>query len=549
MHNTSPSLAQDHLPLDLDQAIGLAMVRRAHIICKPTKPQSAGDWHQPLSNGNLAVAASRALADYAMGEVRQGGFRSSGGANGTWTICILGAMEYVIDPHRREVFWRSTVAPQRLLFAPWCALEPSVGPFTNIDLLNPLCRPAWLLEIVIQGHWLRRLAPEVTQALNTLLPDDDATDSFMEGVIAAAHRILWREPRFHQMRAALARAITRAIGSRVVDLAMRTRLLTDRWTLLGRHLNLTWQHQELYETVQQENPRLLRTVTAWLDVCVIPDADKPLHVQPAMRQAVLACGLPPRAWRYVCQHGIEKLVNDLGDSPWYRLMSTLHSLGRCGWPPPPPLRMLDTLSDVVEDLDPDSMEDDSAKAWLWKVVCTEAANAKSDTRTYTDLHDALPLWAWVMRHSGQRPDRNQQRHPIRWLQRTARALAPLYEGEDDEWSTWTHEVDWPALGSLGVVPLTSSRHLLEEAIALKNCADGYQARCRQGAYLMLSLREQLSGKRRALVGLAFYSGRWRFDNVAGPCNQQVSERVRLFAQRLAHVANQHGATHAAAQAV
>ena len=545
MQYHSSHLAQTALFTGIGGAIGHAMIRRSRQIANPSKSRLKAQPLRVSEHATLVAAAGHALTKYVMRSLHDGAIEQIESAPGTTTLRVLGVLNYVVDRRRRVAYSDTVPAHQLPLFAPWCWLESETGSWTNIDLLNPLCRPAWLQNVVTSGLWLELTNPELARLLPVVLPWKETAQTFMNKVMAWAHRALWREPRFHQMRACLAEQITLAVGTQVVELAMRARLTVNSGTLIARHLNLIWSHFELFTEVQRENPRLLRTATAWMQDCRTDYLQSVNHALAAMHSSLRAHELPPKAWRYLASHGIENLLSDLRYAPWEGLMDHLSLLDRMGWPPAPPVRMLVLLHDVVGTPDTDSTDNHASAAWFWKVVCTEAARIKADTSAYAALCDAVPLWAWALRKSGKQPDKNQQRHGIRWLMRNAAAMKPMFEQTGAEWSLWTRDVCWPRLGKLCVVPITNTRLLLEEAIALKNCAESYEHQCRQGIYLMLSLREQEGGKRRALVGLALHSGRWRFDNVAGPCNQRVNDPVRFFAQHLADVVNRHCAARGA----
>lgn len=505
---------------------------------RPLRPEAVVNDFR--TDGAMIAAAGRALAADVMSRLEELPIRTlANGAQGV-TIRLLDALDYVVDSRHRRVYVQLTCPVQQRLFAPWCWLLPAdhYGPLTHVEVLAPLCRPMWLHEVFRQGLWLRQAEPRLARMIEDELPEHGAR-AFTCKVTAWAHKALWREPAFHSLRARLTMAIQAAVGPEVMLLALRARLVRRSESLQNGHLNFVWQHQALFEEVQRENPRLLRTATAWMRTRNDPFLRGLRHVLPAMRADLLAHGLPPKAWRYLVQYGIEHLVSERDRAPWARLTDSLQTLRHAGWPPAPPLRLLPILLNVVGNTSPEPGSTDVAVAWLWNTVCRRAAEVRADTKAYAALCDALPVWAWVLRDTGRFPDRNQQRHGIPWLVRTAAALQPLREQAGPGWSPWVKEIRWPVLNDLQVVPLTDRRLLLEEAIAMKNCADAYEQRCRQGWYLLLSLRHTRTGKRDALAGLQRHGKVWRFDNVLGPCNQPVNEPVRYFAQHLADVLNEH----------
>ena len=100
-----------------------------------------------------------------------------------------------------------------------------------------------------------------------------------------------------------------------------------------------------------------------------------------------------------------------------------------------------------------------------------------------------------------------------------------------------------------VVPLLSPRALLQESIALHNCADTYAAQCQRETHVLLSLRELATDRRVALACLERRGNSWMLGQVAGSCNRQVPDWVRRIANQAAEVVRRHYGQHVQTQSV
>lgn len=76
-----------------------------------------------------------------------------------------------------------------------------------------------------------------------------------------------------------------------------------------------------------------------------------------------------------------------------------------------------------------------------------------------------------------------------------------------------------------VMPLTSSRRIKSEGYLMQNCVRGYVDQCRNGEYLLFSIRN-LGGKRIATLGVNKRGDRWYFDECLGKENSAVIEVAR-----------------------
>ena len=165
------------------------------------------------------------------------------------------------------------------------------------------------------------------------------------------------------------------------------------------------------------------------------------------------------------------------------------------------------------------------------MTCDAAHACKGDTAEYSDLFDCIPAWAWMVRHYQLKPDKNQRRKGKEWLEFMSDVLQSMALKEDvPEWALWLPPDGWDDSHRHKIVPLQSRVALLREAIALHNCADALQDRCRAESHILISLRLWATDKPVALASVERRGCNWVLGQVAGPCNQPVRPWVRQIAQ-------------------
>jgi len=454
-------------------------------------------------------------------------------------IRVCGALDYVIDRSQKQV-WAELAPPTKrernaTAQPPWH--QPLNGKFSDFDVLNPLCKPMWLNYVAARPGWSGSPFSRYQLTQNELFIDSEEMAHAMQMVIRAEWRYFCRDHAFIALRHQVATALTLHIGPSTINLAMRARLRTRPAVLHAKHLNLVLRHQRAFATMARENPKLLPALTAWLlhdkNDCVDNSASS-IDALPDIRRDLLASGLPPLAWRYLAHHGFKRLQpHKVAYSYWLALIETLKALHVAHWPPLPPRGFLRLLRDTAGTPQRyEDMGDRSAAGWFWQMTCEAAHACQGNTDEYSDLFDQIPEWAWMVRHYQLTPDKNQRRKGIEWLELMSDALQSLAAKECvPEWALWLPATGWADIHPLNAVPLQSPGALVREAAALHNCADAFTEECRCESHVMISLRTWGTEKSVALVMLERRGSNWLVNQVAGPCNQQASFKLRQLAQQ------------------
>lgn len=468
-------------------------------------------------------------------------------------IRVCGAFDYVIDRSKNYVWAESAPLTRQERCAsqqpPW--YPPLEGKLYSVDLLNPLCRPGWLNYIAARPGWFGYAFSKHKGTQKQLFVEQDDMAHALQMVTHAAWHHMAHDQAFVALRQLLTTVLTLHLGHSAVSLAMRSRLDTNNISLNAGHMSLVLRYQPAFETMARENPRLLPGLTAWLlhhnrqKSAISPTV---VDALPLMRRDVLTSGLQPKAWRYLAQHGFKRLQPyNAGPDPWVCMLQTLRSLAAAHWPALPPRRFLRMLHDTAGyPLDYEHTGEGTIAGWFWQLVCNQAHACLGDTGSYNYLFDQIPQWAWMVRHYQLKPDKNQRRKGLEWLE-SMRDVVQTRASQDSlpTWALWLPAEGWnpedDGALALKIVPLQSAGALRQEAFALHNCADAFEGRCRAETHVLLSLRERATNKVVALASVKQFGQNWVLNQLSGPCNQAVSFQVRQVAQQAAvWVRHHHG---------
>lgn len=477
------------------------------------------------------------------------------GHDGSTIVRVCHALEYVIDEAKCLTHARAAHDRAHLLIDQEGILQPTdtILAYENIDLLLPLCRPFWLNFVAYLPDGICGLSTETDLFQLPLWEHMPNAAQIVDAICQAVHQKLRVDPVFQRLRVALSYRLMEIIGTSTVHLAMRARINVKGCGLDARDVCQVWRHQDLYLRMDRENPHMLPVLSAWLYYRELPDNHGLNDAIPAMRQDLLAHGLSPRAWRYLVEHGPRSLVYRTHRVlKWRNLVEMLKLLHKARWPAPPPRGFLGFLNDTAGEPESYNCAGAGVPGWFWDWTCHEARVNAHDPQRYQDLRNKVVRWAWLVREYQPRPDSNQRRRRLQWLQDWAahqEAITSL--SDQDAWSIWLRDISWDDIKRLRVVPLLSPRSLREEGIAMHNCADRYLDECSKGSYLLLSLRDPNSDKRMALMGLRRNrnTDAWELKELSGSCNRKVQGWIKPIAEMVVAMVRQADDAHRAAKAL
>lgn len=318
--------------------------------------------------------------------------------------------------------------------------------------------------------------------------------------------------------------------------------------LSGRDYELVWQHHDTLVRLQHDSPALF-------PIFIAVFSDRAIRIEDGyheLKQALIAAGMSNNAWQRLAQSGY-RAVRPFRDcfsyqrhpaSTLVRYFNVLAACRRTGLPP-------SALAQAIAD---NHHRDEDGRDFHLLVAITRAGwdeahdqSAEAIAR-FVDaefrplLHlFALGHWRPVTLPSG-----------VRWpwfrrqLQLAQHRLSfmPLLQ------TGWTSAIDQHAHNNLVAIALTNGAALWEEAVAMRNCLGkaGYVHDCIDGRCRLFSIRDRLTGKRRATVRLEKRLRRWWLAEIAGFANRTADDGVTGFAQTLP-VAYEAASTQADADAI
>lgn len=494
--------------------------RNAHCAQEPTPCRSSNFFD------DMAFRATRILVAHVHTELQKRPLQLVQDANQRIRLRVLGALDYVIDQAHRCVWVEPSPLTARerrsKAIPPWGPV-PST-PLYKVDLLNPLCKSAWLHYVAARPGWFAHPFAKHRPLQGQLFVQPRQGVEVMLEVTENAFSLLRRTPKLAELQRDIAATLSALLGDELLELGLRSRVYPHSNCLSADHLNRVWQHRDKFETMKRENPRLLSALAAWLDDGGFLQLGNQDDALPAMRKDLLSIGLPPKAWRVLAQHGLHKLLPErFSGVPWRAMCRTLWSLHHSHWPPPPPRRFLSMLVEAAGYPQSYGTEDEKIPGWFWHMACQEAHRLRGDARAYARLVEQVPQHCFMLRAWQPEPDANQMRRGMAWVQsQTSTFLMLSSARQDPPWYPWLpHPPQHDSSGLAVWVPLRTPRDLLTEAMAMRNCADSYEDGCATGTELLISLRHPQTGRRLALVGMQLKNDGWAVTQVAGPSNRAV----------------------------
>lgn len=515
-----------------------ALARRS----KPGRPGASGAQRPHPSQvhnffDDMASEATRALVAHVYRELQRQPLQVVRDARQRIRLRVLGSLDYVIDQANRSVWVEASPLTTREsrsnAIPPWGPM--SRKPLFKVDLLNPLCRPAWLHYMAARPGWFTHPFAKHLAGQGQLFVQPRQGQEVMYEVAQTAFDLLHRTPKLAALQRDIAATLSTFLGTELLELGLRSRVFPHSNCLGADHLNRVWQHRHAFETMARENPRLLSALAAWLEDGGFLLLDHQDDALPAMRKDLLSSGLPPKAWRVLTRSGLHKLLPaHLSGPPWQIMVKTLWALHHADWPPTPPRRFLRLLLDSAGYPQSHDIKGEHIPGWFWNMACREAHRLRDQADSYSRLIDQIPQHCFMLHAWQPEPDANQMRRGLAWVQNQTSTFLMLRSAmQDPPWYPWLPQpAQQNRSGQLVWVPLRSPRELLTEAMALHNCADSYEDDCADGTTILISIRQVHTGKRLALVETKLRSGQWQLEQVAGACNRPVATTLSQQAQHV-----------------
>jgi len=210
-----------------------------------------------------------------------------------------------------------------------------------------------------------------------------------------------------------------------------------------------------------------------------------------------------------------------------------------GLPPPPPASALRRILPYV----PPTRRLRFEPGWcgvpgeVLGVALREADRLRASHEFEGFLEELRTVARWSR---NTRPALGKQQRRAGWRPLVRKALErERVEGAAEPhryWQPWESLVGEFCTEHYLVVPLEDSRALVEESIAMRNCAASMAGECQLDATRLFSVRDRVLGRRLAMIGLTVSaSPPWKVLDVRGPANRPAPRAIAQLAEDLAQM--------------
>jgi hypothetical protein len=401
-----------------------------------------------------------------------------------------------------------------------------------LELARPLATSFFLREMLF-GLGLSDFGRQLR-----LFPDYEELRAQEIWLANAAYALLRRDERFVRLRRSI---LPQALGldPEIFSIALKARPLPWAGNLTATIFNRVWRQEAMFRRVARENPQLLPLVyVALVDKALDPKAD-PVRT---LYCRVLEAGLGKAAWRYLAKHGTRFLRpawEAAGDGSRLRTaLEVLRVLEGAGLPPPPPASALRAIfpnwpADRRRRFRPGWCE---VAGEVLGVALREADRVRASHEFDGYLQELRGVVRWAR---AERPALGKQQRRAGWRPLVRKALERervesvcKFRGPE----SWDSAVGEFCTERYLVVPLDTSRALVEESLAMRNCAASMYGECLLDVTRLFSVRDRCSGKRLATIGLTVSSSPpWKVLDVRGPANRPAPRAIALLAEDLARM--------------
>lgn len=389
-----------------------------------------------------------------------------------------------------------------------------------------------------QALWMKCYAVGLRQALNLQWTGHPLIDPYVDWAMMQLEQRLWTDSARQRVRAQVASALK-------LDTSALQR--ARRWLA---HANGTPIRIADYNTVlwrRQQWPRLRAESPQWLPLLAqlwrrLPTEGEPLA---NLKEYLRGHGVSPAMWRLLHREGtawIWQLRNYYAKESRHSGRAAIELVLKAqqfGTRQLAPVWMLQALMNLEGNpnrpaktylKDPADPIDAPMAARLGQWAA-EMANDELGLQLLQE--QCSLLWDWAMAHPKCVTSRAMRQVTLQGLYAKAEQWRQREMAKARAWPPWHTPFDLTTVehGELEVMLLGSAVDILDEAYAMRHCADMYLPRCERGSYALLSVRRKGTGERLATVGVQWADGGLELHQMAGFANALVPREVAVLAQQ------------------
>lgn len=298
-----------------------------------------------------------------------------------------------------------------------------------------------------------------------------------------------------------------------------------RWSVCSYNNERGWLEATL--KVQREAPALLPVFFGLRDE---PDFDRRLEPVKALRRLTRTLGVTPQQWRALVGSGRKglrlqrALSREFQGASEHRnaceFLALLALLRPTRLPPLEFWRQLLSMTGTRWNIPDAGYATELAKRQvvLRHLVRVLEARARAGEAP-PPAEDQHAVFTWIADVCRTRLHPSERQGGWAWLLRQGREHRELLRRKEVGTREWRPLLPGFEHGRYRVVPVTSSEGVWAEAIAMRHCADQYEAGCAEGKVLMFSV-QRYCGKRVATAAFAATEDGWRAIGLTGKANSE-----------------------------
>ncbi|MFK7964741.1 MAG: hypothetical protein AB8C46_12325 [Burkholderiaceae bacterium] len=496
-------------------------------------PQADPDWlgqpapaHQLLHELCPVPAVINAFRKMLSQPVQQGVYR--GGRYAT----ALGAYLFHLDENGTLLTWR------------WSARGPVPISEHEVGLARIVSQPDWLEQNAsLLGSRLFEVSRQRPAHPGFDLPVPPTARAYGQLLINAIARRFLTLPVIETTQQALQHALCLRNDQLTLAGSLPARTSGCQGASVGDYNLMVASGREIHQ-IRQDSPQVADLYPLFCDA---PDFEQTLEPAAALRQFLLMNGADQASWRSVCAMGSTSLEPFLSlyDAPRDKAMLDLLNCLRA-------LRVREAtqLWALAHLFSTFGAHGSRPMQYLKSIDCDPtlvhilSCSPRRLTPNPQDLDELDLVIRWAMDEHIAQLDKRQRQAGWPWLLKQARQWQKREQFRlKASKQRWQAPITAVSIDQLTFEALLTELSLWDEALALRHCADVYGHRCRDGAYLIYSVRlpatlaSAQADKRLATLALSRLGPKWRLDQLVGPANTGVSDAIEQAALTLIKLLN------------
>lgn len=410
-------------------------------------------------------------------------------------------------------------------------IRPFVGSHFNkrIDFFKfelGQVRPNYFLAKTIVEHLQSR-------QMDLFITDDEQT-LITSWVNATVFGLLGRNKDFHKL---VKQEIPSAIGlpQDLFSIALAARIRPRGPILDLKTFNIVWRHEVHFRQIARENPQLLQLLMAYFTrFGGATMEDDPVKV---MKDEMLLFGVSEAGWRYLTKHGT-RLFKTVWESLWsprksfHEGAAYLCALQHAGLPPPPPPSIIKVWLHAYNDHVGDEISGISEgfsqciDGRVLRIALTEAAKRRHRLSNPGFKEDFIGVCRLAERRNQFKFEKNQFKAGWSWFVKAYKYQETIQSLHNHQQNiVWHCRLGSQNINGWHVTPITNSGDLKLEALKMHNCLHDYVDRCVSGDIEIYSVRDPVTGKRKACLGFNFNDNEIYTFDAKGFANTPLSREM------------------------